>query len=138
MNAIWAWLAGLMFGPRSDLEDLGVRDLKTDADWERIRDASKDSPQFVFKHSTTCPISASAHGRVADYMRTTNDEVQPPFHLVKVIESRAVSNRIAQDTGVRHESPQLLLLMGGEVVWHASHGSITSDAIAKALEGVAS
>jgi monothiol bacilliredoxin len=35
---------------------------------------------------------------------------------------------------VRHESPQALLLAGGEVVWHASHGSIRAEALASALE----
>jgi len=35
---------------------------------------------------------------------------------------------------VKHESPQALYFVGGEVVWNASHGGITSESLAAALE----
>jgi bacillithiol system protein YtxJ len=49
--------------------------------------------------------------------------------LVKVIESRPVSNQIAEDLGVKHESPQVILLKGGASYWNASHWAITEEHI---------
>ena len=45
--------------------------------------------------------------------------------MVKVIENRSLSRRIAEETEVRHESPQVLLLDQGQVIMHTSHGQIT-------------
>jgi bacillithiol system protein YtxJ len=44
-----------------------------------------------------------------------------------------LSNAIAERFGVRHETPQALLIKDGRVVWHASHWSITSDSLTEAL-----
>ena len=41
--------------------------------------------------------------------------------------------RIVAELGVKHESPQLLLFNEGELVWHASHGAITEEALKKQL-----
>lgn len=85
---------------------------------------------IVYKHSTMCGLSDIAHGEVKDFLaRHPGREV----HLVRVIEERPVSDHIASSTGVRHESPQLLILRNGKVVWHASHRGVTTDAIATRL-----
>jgi len=47
---------------------------------------------------------------------------------------RDVSNHIAEAPGRVHQSPQLFLVRAGEVLWHASHYSITADAMAKARD----
>jgi bacillithiol system protein YtxJ len=46
---------------------------------------------------------------------------------VKVIESRPVSNEIATEMHVKHESPQVLLIRDQEVLWHTSHWNITFE-----------
>ena len=51
--------------------------------------------------------------------------------LVDVIEDREISAEITRASSVRHESPQVLLLKGGRVVWHASHYGITAEAVAR-------
>lgn len=91
-----------------------------------------DGPAFIFKHSTVCPISANAHGRVKEYLQQAPDSA-PEFFLIKVIESRPVSNAVAEDLGVEHESPQLLLVNGGEALWSTSHSDITAEAIEGAI-----
>jgi bacillithiol system protein YtxJ len=53
--------------------------------------------------------------------------------LVLVIERRTVSNAIESMLGVRHESPQAILLKDGKPKWNASHWSITFDALTRAL-----
>ena len=35
--------------------------------------------------------------------------------------------------GVRHETPQILVVRDGQVAWHGSHFHVTADALAQAL-----
>jgi bacillithiol system protein YtxJ len=50
-------------------------------------------------------------------------------HLVDVRAERPQSQLIAARAGVRHESPQIIILRRGSAVWSASHGDITAGAI---------
>jgi bacillithiol system protein YtxJ len=94
---------------------------------------SEESPVFLFKHSTTCPISSAAYREVAEYEGAVGgvDSV----YLIKVIESRPVSNAVSARTGVTHQSPQLLLVDSGEVVWNASHYEISKEKMVSAAGG---
>ncbi len=85
---------------------------------------SHNEPVILFKHSTTCPISSAAYRE----MSKVADEVA----MLVVQKSRDISNEIAKRTGVRHETPQTLILRNGEVVWSASHFDITSDVVTSA------
>ena len=57
----------------------------------------------------------------------------PQYALVTVQTHRAVSNAIAQKLGIRHETPQALLVKDGRVVWSASHFGVTAAAVEDAL-----
>lgn len=85
---------------------------------------------IIFKHSTMCGISAQAHDQAERFLAENSDRA---IYKVDVHQSRKVSDYIEAKTGVRHASPQLLVLRGGEVVWHDSHGGVTAEAIATAL-----
>jgi len=100
-------------------------------------EASSEKPVFVYKHSTGCPISRAAHSRVSEYENKTNGE-GPDIYFVKVIESRPVSNQIAEDLGVQHRSPQMILVKDKAPVWSASHHSIRGERMQKAFEKAAS
>lgn len=71
------------------------------------------------KHSTTCPISARAFKQYQLFLENIADEEIAGF-VVKVRETRDVSNQIEAVTGVKHESPQIILLMDKEVFWHTA------------------
>ena len=92
---------------------------------EKLIDRSKQAPVVIFKHSLTCPISASALERMKAY----DGEVD----LVEVQRARDLSNEIAQRLGVRHESPQIIIVRNGQVIWDASHFSITAEAVSEAV-----
>ncbi|MGO4889863.1 bacillithiol system redox-active protein YtxJ [Anaerobacillus sp. MEB173] len=85
---------------------------------------------LLFKHSTTCPISAKAHEEVVGFV----DESGISAAIVLVIEDRPVSNRIAEDFGIKHESPQIFLLEDGNVRWNTSHWKITKAALMEAVK----
>lgn len=96
-------------------------------EWENVLQQSKSKTVLLFKHSTTCPVSAAA------YKEFTSFETEIDSYLVKVIESRPVSNKIESDLSVQHKSPQIFLLSNEEPVWHTSHWNITEEKIAKAV-----
>jgi bacillithiol system protein YtxJ len=52
------------------------------------------------------------------------------------VADRTLARALAERTGVRHQSPQLLYLERGVVRWHLSHGEITTEAVRRRLAGV--
>jgi bacillithiol system protein YtxJ len=96
--------------------------------FEELADRSKQRPIIIFKHSLTCPISAAAY----DQMTRFDGDVA----LIEVQRARQLSNEIESRLGVAHESPQVIILSKGQVVWNASHFKITADAVADALKEV--
>ena len=105
-----------------------MHEMTTLEDWESCLSASDSGPVLVFKHSTRCPVSARAYEAVQRHLggRAAGG---PPFYLVKVVESRPVSTRIAEALGVEHQSPQLILVRGRAAVWSTSHLNITEERI---------
>lgn len=69
---------------------------------------------FIYKHSTQCSISAEA----AEEVRAA--EFPAPVYWVDVLEQRELSTWLANQLGVKHESPQLIELRGGKAarVWN--------------------
>ncbi len=92
---------------------------------EELFARSHNEPVLLFKHSTACPISARAHKQM--------EEVKTPVSIVVVQDSRDVSRQVEERTGVRHETPQALVLRNGRAVWNASHFDITSDVVEQAV-----
>ncbi len=86
---------------------------------------------LLYKHSMTCPISRAAHQEL-DALLTARPDA--PVYLLDVNRSRDLSDYVAERTGLRHESPQAIVLRAGEPAWHAAHFEITRDAVASALD----
>ncbi|MES2268360.1 MAG: bacillithiol system redox-active protein YtxJ [Bacteroidota bacterium] len=80
---------------------------------------------LIFKHSTRCSISMMAKRRFE--MDWENLPADMPLYFLDLIKHRDLSNKIAQDFSVYHESPQMLLIKDGECVLDQSHGSISID-----------
>lgn len=96
---------------------------------ERIVDASRLRPQLIFKHSTRCGISAGAKMRLEGGLEALGERFD--LHFLDLLSYRDVSNAVAQTLGVYHQSPQVIVLEGGEVSFDTSHGSISPDYILK-------
>ena len=109
-----------------------MREITTLEEFDAILAESELEPILIFKHSTRCPVSAAANSRMAAWERAVGDEA-PPVYLVKVIESRELSNEIAVHLGVAHQSPQVILVRDGFALWNASHGGIGGLALDAAL-----
>jgi len=100
------------------------KEIQTLDEWNSALEGSANRPLVVFKHSTTCPVSANAYEEFSKYL-DHNPESNADYVLVKVIESRPVSNQIAEDVAVKHESPQIIMIKNKEKYWSATHWAIT-------------
>lgn len=108
-----------------------LKGIHSNDELEQAFEQSLVRPVLLFKHSTTCPISAGAFSEYNSFIEGTDRNIA--CYLVKVIEDRSVSNEIANITDVKHESPQLFVIQNNEVKWHTSHSKITVGSIEEAL-----
>lgn len=99
--------------------------LKDEAGLETIKLKSADQPQVIFKHSTRCGTSSMIKNR----LEKAGSPAQLDFNFLDLIAHRALSNKIAGDFKIRHESPQILLIKNGECVYDESHNGISMDEI---------
>lgn len=94
---------------------------------------SHEAPILVFKNSPTCGTSAMAFDELEAFRQAAPDTA---VVVVDVLRERALAREIAARFGIRHESPQALLLQDGSVRWHASHYRVTADALARAVSAL--
>ncbi|MGI9108118.1 MAG: bacillithiol system redox-active protein YtxJ [Pyrinomonadaceae bacterium] len=90
---------------------------------------SHAAPVVLFKHSTTCPISARAHRQMSGLSTKEAGQVA----LIVVQHARELSRLVAEQTGIQHESPQAIILRNGQAVWSASHYDITAEVVEQAV-----
>ncbi len=94
---------------------------------EEIKERSKSIPQLIFKHSTRCGTSALAKSRLEKKQAPVSIE----FYYLDLIDYRPISNKVAEDFKVYHESPQVLLIKNGECIYEESHIGIRMEDIAE-------
>lgn len=116
----------------SDTKLEGWNVLSEEDQVDNVLAASGHRLQLVYKHSHTCGICHAAKENI----ESSFDEIKKhvDMHFVNVKKNRPVSNALAEQLNVRHESPQVLIIDQGECVWHKSHWSIKADAIMEALD----
>jgi bacillithiol system protein YtxJ len=92
---------------------------------ESIKKKSAEKPQLIFKHSTRCSISSMAKSR----LERGNQPDGIDFYYLDLISHRNISQKIADEFAVEHESPQVLLIKDGACVYDESHTGISMDEI---------
>jgi bacillithiol system protein YtxJ len=92
---------------------------------------SQERPVLLFKHSRTCGISCEALDELQAHLERGAGNAA--YKVIVVQSHRRVSDSVSQRLGVRHETPQAILLKDGAAVWNASHFRITADEIGKVL-----
>ncbi|RTL14017.1 MAG: bacillithiol system redox-active protein YtxJ [Flavobacteriaceae bacterium] len=105
--------------------------ITTDQQVRAIVERSNEKTQIIFKDSVTCGISAYAKERLMN----GNDLLiaKADFNYLDLLSYRSVSNFIAEELNVIHQSPQVIVLKNGEVVYRVSHHSIKAEEIEKYL-----
>ena len=92
---------------------------------------SLERPVLLFKHSRTCGISCEALDEL--YAHVEQSRSDATYKVITVQSHRHISDEAAMRLGVRHETPQAILLRDGRPVWKASHFRITADELGRVL-----
>lgn len=99
--------------------------LQDEMQLQKIIEKSNERTQVIFKHSTRCSVSSMVKNRL-------ERESQPEgidFNYLDLIRYRSLSNKIADDFKIRHESPQVILIKNGLAVFDEDHSAIQMEDI---------
>ncbi len=90
---------------------------------DEIVELSRQKTCLIYKHSPTCSISSMARHRLEGSWDFQEQDLATFF--VDVVYDRPLSQQMAQTFGVRHESPQILVIKDGQCIHHSSHLDIS-------------
>jgi bacillithiol system protein YtxJ len=104
--------------------------LRDESDWKKLLQLSNEQPVVLFKHSTRCDISDQVLKEFQDFT-SRNESIT--YGIVNVVEDRRLSNSIAEEMRIQHQSPQAIVIENEQPVWHASHWSINAKELEEAV-----
>ncbi len=97
--------------------------LTSEGQLAEISQLSNEVPCLIFKHSTTCNISSMAKARLEKNWDFSSNDIKP--YYLDLLSFRQLSNEVAENFDIYHESPQVLLIRNGECTYDASHLDIS-------------
>lgn len=102
--------------------------IESEEDLEKAIKSSHQGKIAIFKHSTSCFISKTV---LRNFEKEIGEatETGATFYFLDLLAHRNLSNKIAEDFEIRHESPQLIVIDNGKAINNASHQSITLSQI---------
>src|SRR5262245_21449754 len=110
-------------------------------EFETLLTESSHRPLLLFKHSMSCGTSYEALDELIDHLNSSPAEaghhgnrLPARYAMITVPPHRELSTAVAKRLGVRHETPQALLIREGRVVWSASHFRVTGGALEAAIK----
>ena len=108
-----------------------------------LLEESNDRPLLLFKHSLSCGTSYEALDELIEHLNRgpaeaghyrSGNRLPARYAMITVQTHRELSTAVAKRLGVRHETPQALLIREGRVVWSASHFRVTGGALELAIK----
>ena len=108
------------------------KEFKTEEEFYSIVKKSNERTQVIFKDSISCGISADAKHKLVN----GNDKLigKADFNYLDLLSHRSISNLIALELDVRHQSPQIIVLKNGIPIYTVTHHSINPESIAEYLK----
>ncbi len=103
--------------------------LTSEDDWQQILIRSERQPVLLFKHSSRCSLSSIVKHRLDDFDWPSSTE----GWFLDVIRYRSLSQQIARELNVIHESPQVLIIQAGACEWDEDHLEIHAHEVNSAL-----
>ncbi len=103
-----------------------MKEITTIEEFDSLLKNNTESILIFFKHSNRCPISWNAKKEVDKFLENHSGFKDKTF-LVNVVDSRPLSNYIAESLKIEHQSPQIIITKNGTVIKHFSHLSITEQ-----------
>lgn len=115
-------------------EETSWQDLESVEEYRRTIDKSYEKPILFFKHSTTCFISKAVKKNLEKQINQSEDKDKVDLYYLDLLHFRPISNLMANDLNVTHQSPQAILVKNGEVLYTASHENIDFQNVIQALK----
>jgi len=100
---------------------------------DQLREESKEKSILIFKYSSQCSISRMVLDRLERHWEEKEMSAVKSYFL-DLISYREISNRIAHEFHVEHESPQILIIENGKSVYNRSHMGIDYRQIREVVE----
>ncbi len=107
--------------------------LESEEALQALIEKSNEVPSAIFKHSNRCGVSHIVMKRLEREWDIAGEDLD--IYFLDLVNYRDLSDEIETVFGVRHESPQLLVIKDGKSVYDASHGEISLNDIKKTLNG---
>ena len=117
---------------KKEIEEVPWHALTEVGQLDKIEKESEEKPVVIFKHSTRCGISRMVRNNFERNYDLPRDE-KLKLYMLDLLANREVSNEVANRFGVRHESPQMIILKDRQVVHHASHQGIDLEDVRSRL-----
>lgn len=100
---------------------------------EAVTEFLRRYPTSVVFKAGTCHKTMQGFGHVQEQLAPREDLM---CGVIRVVEARPASNLVAELTGIRHESPQVILFEGGQAVFDLDNWDITPEALAPGFESL--
>ena len=119
-----SFLNNLFGGNNENFNSDFWKNIMSETDLDNAVKESFEKKVVIFKHSTRCFISKTV-------LRNFEKEVAQKgsanisFYFLDLLAHRSISNKIASEFGIEHQSPQMIVLENGTAVKNASHQSIS-------------
>mgnify|MGYP000161867053 FL=1 len=112
-------------------ETINWKILETEAQLKEFIALSKRKPIAIFKHSTRCSLSSMVKSRLERGWNINDNDIE--MYYLDLLNYRNISDKIASVFNVEHQSPQLIVLSQGDVLYHASHGEIDAGILKNSI-----
>jgi len=119
-----------IFGGKQELGEIKSfwKTIRSEEDLENAVKQSYENRVAIFKHSTSCFISKTVLKNFEKEIENSGEQ-NVSFYFLDLLAFRPISNKIAEDFAIRHESPQLIVLENGKAINNASHQDISLSQI---------
>lgn len=105
--------------PWKEITDLETLDTLTQESYKK--------PVAILKHSTSCGISRMVLRNFEQEYDLKEEDYN--LYFLDLLRYREISNKIASRFNVPHQSPQLIILKEGKVVYDASHSEVKAESL---------
>ncbi len=85
---------------------------------------NSQKPILLFKHSTTCSISRMA---LKNFETKFDLKDKIDTYFLDLLKHRTISNEIATQFDVIHQSPQIIFIKNGVAIYNTSHSDIDAS-----------
>jgi bacillithiol system protein YtxJ len=118
---------GLFSKSSTPISSFPWKEITSVEEFSEMLNAPTDKAKLFFKHSTRCSISSMALKGFEREWNVSSDDFE--LYFVDLIAHRDISNAIAAESHVEHQSPQVVVWRNGEVIYNASHHHIDAQKI---------